>query len=251
MKIHKRYVSVEGLKAHYLEVGEGTPLLLVASQLVRARTYRPIIPLLSTHFRLLVVELPGCGRSERLGDRWSATRYADWLAAFMSKLAIDRAAVIGHSNSGAVALMLAASHPGRVERLVIVDSVGARKNHSVLIVCLARAADAVLELGLTLRGWPDVLYNLLSHTRSFLAQVLAAARLDVLGTAPEVRAPTLIGWGRSDHTMPLSCAERLRALIPDSQLYLSRGSHDWCITNGEEFSHVVVGFVTARDTYER
>lgn len=242
MKILHCYARVQGLRAHYLDAGAGPPLLLVASQVVLARSYRSVIPRLAQHFRVITVDLPGCGHSERTGRYWGPDRYADWLAAFIEALRLGPVTVAGHSNSGPVALTLAARHPRQVDRLMLLDSIGARDTRSLAALLVARAVDAALEPALTLQAWPHPLYNLLVHPRNFLGQVRAAAALDVLDVAARVRVPTLIGWGRIDHTMPPSCSGRLRSSILDSRLYLSAGSHDWCITRGEEFAAVAAAF---------
>ncbi len=231
------------MRAHYLEAGEGPPLLLLASMLVRARTYGPLIERLAPHFRVLTVELSGSGRSSRLSRPWSLEEYAHWSDRFLDAVFVDRAVVIGHSNSGAVALLLGAQYPERVASLVLADAIGARRSRSLLRVLVARAVDAALEPRLSARGWPDVAWNLLFHMGSFLHQVRLAARADVLQHAPAVVAPTLVAWGRRDHTMPLVCSARLRAVIPGSRLHLSKGSHDHCITHADEFARAVTKFV--------
>lgn len=242
VKIRHRYAAVQGLRCHYLESGEGPPLLLVASQVVLARSYLPLIRRLSAHFRVLTLELPGCGHSVGTGEYWPPERYADWLAGFIRTVGIGPATVMGHSNSGPVALMLGAHHPELAARLLLIDSIGARAWPSLLSVLAGRAVDSVLEPWLTLRAWPHPLYNVLFHTRNFVGQVKLAARLDVLGAASSVRVPTLIGWGCSDRTMPPAGAERLRVQILGAKVYFSRWSHDWCVTEPGEFTRVVVEF---------
>ncbi len=231
------------MRAHYLEVGDGPTLVLLASMLVRARTYAPLIARLAPHFRVLAVELPGSGRSSRLTQTWGLEEYADWSERFLNAVAVERAIIVGHSNSGAVALLMGARRPERVSSLVLADAIGARQSHSLFRLLLARAVDAALEPGLSARGWPDVAWNLLFHTGSFLHQVRLAARADVLQQAPAVVAPTLVAWGRKDHTMPLVCSARLRAVIPGSRLHLSEGSHDHCIAHADEFARSVSKFV--------
>ncbi len=230
------------MRAHYLEAGDGPTLVLLASMLVRARTYAPLIERLAPHFRVLAVELPGSGRSSRLTQPWGLEEYADWSDRFLDAVTVDRAIIVGHSNSGAVALLMGARRPARVSSLVLADAIGARQSHSLLRVLLARAVDAALEMRLNARAWPDVAWNVLFHMGSFLHQVRLAERADVLDHASTVAAPTLVAWGRRDHTMPLVCSARLRALIPDSRLYVSRGSHDHCITHADEFACAVTKF---------
>jgi pimeloyl-ACP methyl ester carboxylesterase len=242
--VASRWVEVEGLRAHYLEAGEGPVLVLLASMLVRARSYLPLLHRLARHFRVLVVELPGSGRSARLARPWTLARYTRWTARLLERLQLEQVVLVGHSNSGAVALLVAALRDGRIARVILSDTIGARRRRSVPRVVLARMVDACFEWGLNLRAWWHILHNVLRHTRSFLHQVKVGSRAALLRLAPRVRVPVLLAWGRNDHTMPLSCATRLQERLARSRLYVGQGSHDWLVTEPEEFTRALVAFTS-------
>jgi len=240
--LSQRWVVVDGQRVCCLESGSGPELLLLASMLVRARTYRPLTKRLTAHFRVLAVELPGCGRASRLERPWSFEQYADFSARLVEVLGLTRPVVLGHSNSGAVALLLAARHPERVGALVLADTVGARRQRALWRVVLARSLDGVLELGLTVRASWHLLSNVVRHPCSFLHQVREGARAGLLEEAARVRAPVLLAWGRHDHTMPPECAERLCERLPWVRLQWGRGSHDWLVTDSDGFARQLVAF---------
>ncbi|MFL5358462.1 alpha/beta fold hydrolase [Archangium sp.] len=239
-----RWVEVEGVRARVLEAGEGPVLLLLASMLVRGRTYLPLIRRLARHFRVLTVELPGSGRSARVRRPWTLSAYARWTARFVEQLRLGRVLLVGHSNSGGVALLMAARYGASVDRLVLADTIGARRKRSIPRVVAARMLDGLLELGLDLRAWWHILYNVLRHPRSFFHQVKVGSLAALLHRAPRVRMPTLLAWGHRDHTMPLSCAERLLTLLPRARLYIGAGSHDWLVTDSREFTRAVLEFAS-------
>ena len=54
--------------------------------------------------------------------------------------------------------------------------------------------------------------------------------------------PTLIAWGRRDHTLPLSEANEYARVLQRAKTYVSSGSHDWLITQPEEFFGVLRDF---------
>ena len=88
------------------------------------------------------------------------------------------------------------------------------------------------------------LYNLVFHARNMLNQIRLAARSDIRPVAPAVRVPTLLAWGRHDHTMPLRCAQLLQRLIPGVTLHVSAtGSHDWIVDEPGAFADAVLRFV--------
>ena len=241
-RVEVRRVEVAGYTAHCHVAGEGPDLVLLASPLVRARTYRPLLWRLARHFRVTVVELPGSGRASKVERPWTVPEYAAWTADLVSALAPTRPWLMGHSDSGAVALLVAAWCPQRVRGLVMADSVGARRKRSVPRVVSARLLDGLLEPGLDVRAWWHMLSNVLKHTRGFFHRVRESSLVDVLTFAPWVSVPTLVAWGRHDHTMPPDCARRFAARLPQARLHLGPGSHDAPITRPRSFARAVLDF---------
>ena len=235
-------VEVDGQRAYCSEIGEGPPIVLLASMVVLERTYRRTAQRLAEQYRVITVELPGSGRASKLTTLWSFEEYATWLEKLIGRLGLNRPPIIiGHSNSGAVALIFAVMFPERISKRVLVDSIGANAVKSVARVVLARGIDGIIELKLTLSAFHHVVYNALFHTRSFLCQIKRAARSDLLEYASRLSVPTVIAWGRWDLTMPARCANALHRAAPDSRLYISRsGSHDWVVTNPSEFAELLI-----------
>ena len=241
---HERRVEVGGLSGWYTDVGAGEPVVILASTLVMARSYEWTIECLAPHFRVVTVEMPGSGRASRPPVAWGFADYAKWVAGFVSALRLDRPTVVGHSNSGGTALVLAADHPRAVGRLVLVGAVGADPSPSMLRVLVGRSIDAVLEPRLTVFGWHHVIYNSLVFFKDFFGQVWKSVYEDLTPYARRVRVPTLLAWGARDHTIPPRCADVLHGLIPGATKYLSRGgSHDWLIDRAPEFATALRSFV--------
>ena len=240
-------MEVHGLAGWYTDVGAGEAVVILASTLVMARSYEWTVDCLAPHFRVVTVEMPGSGRASRPPRAWGFADYAAWAAGFIDALRLDRPTVVGHSNSGGAALVLAADHPHAVGRLVLVGSVGADRSPSLARVLVGRAIDAALEPRLTVFGWHHVIYNALVFTKDFFGQVWRSVYDDLTPHARRVRAPTLLAWGARDHTIPPRCADVLRGLVPDSTKYTSRdGSHDWLIDRAPEFTRALRTFVEAR-----
>jgi pimeloyl-ACP methyl ester carboxylesterase len=247
----ERAVEIDGARGHVIEIGDrGPTLVLLPSMLVLGRSYTWLRRVLCRDFRVLIIEMPGCGQGSVLSEAWSFEHYARWLTRLLEQTPLsDRPTVIGHSNSGPVALILAATRPDLVGRLVLVDSVGADSSKSLLRVLGGRAFDAVLEARLTFWGFHHILYNLFRHWRNFWNQVWLAVRHDATGHAPRTTTPTLVAWGRRDHTMPLRGAHVLEQAISDAKLHVSpTGSHDWLITNPVEFTETLRAFVIEGST---
>jgi pimeloyl-ACP methyl ester carboxylesterase len=205
--------------------------------------YGPTIARLAKQFRVIAVEMPGCGCGARLRRAWDFAAYADWVAAFVQTLDLEDVILIGHSHTGAVALRVGAEHPERVAGLVLADAVGAGGPRSILAVLVGCAMCVPFEVRFVLRGTLRLARNLVRHGRNFLVQFWRAVRADVRPVAQEVQRPVLLAWGAMDFVMPVAGARELASLLPDVEVYVSqRGSHDWLIERADEFGAIVERF---------
>lgn len=116
-------VHVDDFDMHYLDSGEGSPLVMLHGLGGSAEDWEYQIPHFAQRYRVLAPDLRGFGNSGAGRRRMGVPRLAADVAAFLDALGIARCRVVGHSMGGAVALQLALSHPARVERLVIANSV--------------------------------------------------------------------------------------------------------------------------------
>jgi pimeloyl-ACP methyl ester carboxylesterase len=240
-----RRVESNGSSAWCVAAGAGEDFVLLASPLVRAQTYRPLLRRLARHFRVTVVELPGSGLASRVPRPWTSSAYADWVAGLLPRLGVTRPWVMGHSDSGAVALLLGARYPERVRGLVLADSVGARRKRSVPRVVGARLLDGLMEPLLNLRAWWHLVSNALWHPRNLLHRIRESCTLDVLDVAARVTVPTLLAWGRLDRAMPPGCAWRLGARMPHARVHIGPGAHDAPVTRATAFTGAVLAFTGA------
>jgi pimeloyl-ACP methyl ester carboxylesterase len=118
----ERSTRVDGLSVRYLEQGEGAPVLLLhgASLGSSADVWTRNLPALAAHrLRAVAPDLPGFGGTDNPQDPSVAYRRR-FVLSLMDALGIERAALVGHSQSGRVAVDLAFSHPQRVVRVIVV-----------------------------------------------------------------------------------------------------------------------------------
>ena len=117
----RRTRSVAGQPVAWLEAGVGPPLVLVHGAGGSAELWPRQLDALADVAQVLAPDLPGHGPLGGRG-RPSIAAYAEWLDAFLAAVTEEPAVLVGHSMGGAVALTYAALHPGRLARLVIVDT---------------------------------------------------------------------------------------------------------------------------------
>src|SRR4051812_16522973 len=92
-----------GRRGRRLSLGSGPEMVLGGSPLAGAGCYLPTARALARRGRVHLLEVPGCGGSDRLSVPWSLVEYADWVAGVIAE-SVGRPAVIGHSYGGAVAV---------------------------------------------------------------------------------------------------------------------------------------------------
>lgn len=117
------FYTVEGAVIHAVSGGTaGGPTILMIHGLagqLRHFTYA-LFPLLAARFRLIAIDRPGSGHSERFGDAGAGLRaQAAMIHEFLRREGIERPLVVGHSLGGAIALQLALDHPDSVGGLAL------------------------------------------------------------------------------------------------------------------------------------
>ncbi len=116
--------AANGTTVAWTELGQGPPLVLLHGLGDSHRTWRRVAPVLSRHFRLLLLDLPGHGFSERPDAPYTLPWYADTIAQWMDAVDIERAHFCGHSYGGGIAQYMLLAHRQRIDRLALVAAGG-------------------------------------------------------------------------------------------------------------------------------
>lgn len=169
------FIDTNDARVHYDVAGEGPPLLLLAGIASDMASWTPVVPLLQPHFRLVMIDNRGAGRTEHSGD----IDPADWIGdaiALIDHLGIAKADVLGHSMGGMIGLRLAARAPQRVRRLVVAATSGRPEAKSGALI---REMAALYEGGMEPETWFRLLFQWLFAPPFFEdpERVAEAARL--------------------------------------------------------------------------
>jgi pimeloyl-ACP methyl ester carboxylesterase len=122
MTIASKIVTVAGLAMHYLDAGSGDPVLLIHGYAETSDTWRPVIPELARHFRVIAPDLPGIGDSAIPADGLDMTSAAVRIHALVASLGVSHARVVGHDIGMMVAYAYAATYRTEVDKLVLMES---------------------------------------------------------------------------------------------------------------------------------
>jgi pimeloyl-ACP methyl ester carboxylesterase len=115
--------QVNGIELGYEEFGSGDPLVLLHGGFGSVEMFGPNVELLASRRRVIGVDLQSHGRSPAADRPMRFETMADDIAELIVGLGLERAALMGFSLGGGVALRTAVQHPQLVERLVLVSTV--------------------------------------------------------------------------------------------------------------------------------
>jgi len=118
---------IDGLRLHWVELGDGhgaTPVVLLHGLYDSHQTWKRVDQALAQDRRVLMLDLPGHGLSDRPDASYALAWYARVIARWIVSLGLEQVDLVGHSFGGGVAQMLLLEIPERIRRLVLVASGG-------------------------------------------------------------------------------------------------------------------------------
>jgi pimeloyl-ACP methyl ester carboxylesterase len=223
------------------QVGSGPPLLLLHGLGGSGTWWDRNLPALSAAFSVTTVDLPGFGSSHP-DARLILDEVPDQVAGLMAEQGIERAHVMGHSMGGLVAGGLAADHPERVDRLVLVDagflSLDPTLRHRVtgLVRTLPWTAPSILPVLMR-----DMLRSGPIRMAAATAELL---RKDWSDKLPYISAPTLVVWGEHDRVCNPRIGEQIAATVPAARLVVIPGAgHNPMWEKPEVFDRQILPFL--------
>jgi esterase len=248
-----RYLDADGIRLHYLDWGNDAapPMLLLHGFSGHAHTWDAFARAVCGEFHVLALDQRGHGDSDWAKDgAYTVDDHASDIAAFHDRLMLDPVVLIGLSMGGRNAMMFTAIHPGKVERLVIVDigpdidPRGAERVRRMaaeapeefasvdaavayLMSYYPHASDAVLrhrvEYGL--KRLPNGTYTW-KYDKALRDQRRRGPTpaVDLWPMVRRIRVPTLIMRGSESDIFTADAAQRMQVLIPGSQFVEIRGA---------------------------
>lgn len=258
----------------------GTPVVLLhggGTDTARI-SWEKTIPTLASGYRVYAPDWPKHGGSQPFCGTVTQEALERCLGELMDAWKLSRATLVGLSMGGSVATGFALKHPGRVERLVMVDSGGLQERSSMhkLGYVLLRtpylprltarlfARRSLVRHSLKKRLFKSPVEDLEEITDAVYEEVKARStvysdwQLDELRwkglktnhmpRLHQIQHPALIVHGTEDDLVPLACAREAARRMPNAELYEMEGCGHW--PNRErpaEFNEALVGFLRRAD----
>ena len=112
------YITIKNVKIYYEEYGQGIPLILLHGGFGSISHFKNVIEPLSKKYRVIAMDSPGQGRSEQI-DSMSYQIYANYYAEFIDNLKLDSVYVLGWSDGGNSAFILAYDRSDKVKKVIV------------------------------------------------------------------------------------------------------------------------------------
>lgn len=263
-----RFLDVDGVRTHYLEAGEGRPLVLLHGGEFGASaelSWRNNIDALAERFHVYAPDMLGYGETDKLHSFTDPSGLrVRHIAAFCRTLFIERAHFVGNSYGGSLLLRVATSEsePWPIERLILVSAGGnvPLNEHRETLLSYDGSFDHMRRI-LQVLFYDESLWSdervAEWHRSSLLPgawESLAAARLAPPGREQPWRPersqgvctyPTLIVAGEDDVLREPGYADELAQEIPDSQVEVfPRARHCPHIEHADRFNRLALEFLT-------
>ncbi len=261
-------ISTAGGRVNYHDQGAGAPVLLIHGSgpgVSAWANWRMTIEALSVQNRVIAPDIVGFGYTERPDHfDYNMTSWVDHTMGFLDSLGIEKTSVVGNSFGGALALAMAIRHPDRVDKLVLMGSVG-------VPFTLTDGLDKVWGYTPSIENMRQLL-DIFAHDRNLVSDELAKLRYEAsiqpgfqesyasmfpaprqqwveAMTSPEkdimaIPHDSLIIHGREDKVIPPQNAHQLFSLIKNARLHMFGNCGHWTqIEHAREFNQLVAHFL--------
>jgi pimeloyl-ACP methyl ester carboxylesterase len=237
-----RFVEVSGARVRVREEGpaDAPPIILIHGFTFSLESWDGWAADLSADYRVIRYDLLGHGLTgPDPNQRYAAQERAEFLAGLMDALGIDSAALAGNSLGGTIAWRFAATYPGRVDRLILVDPGVFQFNEvgdepveppaaiqaflqlapeaGVRQILAFSYADPASVSDARVRTIIDMMRRE-GNGDAFIAHIREFTMPDPTPMLAQITAPTLILWGGRDVLIPASHGPRVEAAIADARL---------------------------------
>lgn len=221
-------IIVKGLLTTYEVTGSGKLILLLHGWADSHQGFKDLQQELSKKYKVLSLDLPGFGNTQRPREPWNLDNYAHFISDVLDKLDLNNVyAIVGHSNGGAIAIRGVAEHVLSPERLILLAPAGIRNSPGAK----RSTIKAITKTGKVATFWLPYRYRKQLRKRLYGAvgsDMLIMPEMeetfkrtvsqDIQSDAQKLNRPTLLVFAENDKAVPLSHGQRLQELIPHAKL---------------------------------
>ncbi|MHB2019778.1 MAG: alpha/beta fold hydrolase [Candidatus Xenobia bacterium] len=241
----------DGTRCHYVDEGQGDPVLMVHGNPTWSFYYRSLIEALRPRYRVIAPDHVGCGLSDKPQQYdYRLAQHIDNLEHLVTTLDLRRISLIVHDWGGAIGMGVAGRHPDRFSRFVVSNTAAFRSNLMPKLLSLARVpvlGEALIRggnafalgatwLALQKSMSPEVRAAYLSPYRDWATRIATARFVQDIplndrhpsyrtlveveqGLSRLTHHPMMLVWGERDWVFTPAFLERWIELFPDAQVH--------------------------------
>ena len=239
---NSQFLELRGIPVHYRINGEGDPLVLIHGTGASLHTWEEWTKILEKDFKVISLDMPAFGLTGPNPERvYSLEFYADFLNEFLGKIGVENCALAGNSLGGAIAWRFSTMFPEKINSLILVDAGGYPSDKDPPLAfqlaqnkLLSNFLLTVTPKSLFKKSLKDVYHNKALATEKlidryydlYLREGNRQAFVDRVNSIhyvdpseiKNVKAPTLIMWGKTDAWIPVENAYKFEKDIKGSVL---------------------------------
>lgn len=247
------YKKIMDLNIYYEEQNQNelSTVLVVHGWGASIDAMKPVINSLKHKHKVIAIDLPGHGKSEKPSEVLGTKEYADYILAFIKEMGLDDIYYVGHSYGGKCGIEITsrADHP--IKKLVLVDASGIKAELSTKAKLKVKWFKFLKRVYIKLHGEENIekFYKKFGSSdykdadgimRKILVKVVNEDLRDKLGS---IKIPTLVVWGKYDLDTPLWMGEMMRDRIESASLHVLDGGHYSYLDDIIGFREVVLPFL--------
>ncbi|NRD21687.1 alpha/beta hydrolase [Winogradskyella litoriviva] len=240
----------------YIEVGEGTPIIVLHGLMGGLSNFDAVTKHFSTQgYKVIIPELPIYTMSL---IKTNVKSFAKYLKDFIEYKDLDKVILLGNSLGGHIGLYYTKLNPEKVKALIITGSSGLYESamgggytkRSDYEVIKKKAQDVFYDPAVATKEIVDEVYETVNDRNKLiktLAIAKSAIRHNMAKDLPNMTTPICIIWGKNDSVTPPEVAEEFNELLPDSDLYwIDKCGHAAMMEHPEEFNTILNGWLEKR-----
>ena len=270
--VSQHFVNVHGVRMAYRKAGAGPPVVLLHGLAASSLTWSANIQALAERHTVYALDYPGHGDSDHLAVDYGTDPGVKVFRRFLERIGEPKAALVGNSLGGLIALRYALDYPGYVTHLVLVDSagLGTELSWALRLASLPLVGEVLLSGAfITAKGLSKRLFEApervdpqllkaLHHARTVQMGshiMLAMARTgttlfglkdhhNLLPRLGELQVPLLVVWGEQDRVLPVHHAHAVAERYPHAQVKVFPDVGHWPhMEEADAFNRLVLGFL--------
>ncbi len=238
---NSRFVEVDEILVHYVDEGEGTPIILLHGTGASLHTWDFWAKKLKHNHRVIRITLPGFGLSGPRSDKKYEIRdYVDFLDSFVKLIGIKKFHLVGNSLGGSIAWLYTSFYDDKIKKLILINSSGFKMKEIPFVIRIARnnlfnfLVKKTSPKFLIKKSLKEVYYddniisksiidryyklNLREGNRQAFIDRAIIKYIDHTSRLKKIESPTLILWGKNDEWINVKFAQKFKSMIKDSRV---------------------------------